>query len=313
MPRSTARWSESDGDPAQFWQAWLTDLAASLHLRPGGIAPPEADRTVQLRLIARTRLDTPVHGDTREVHALKLESGTKLDWRPGDLLLISPGPDQPERCYSIGSTPRTNDRRLLLTVALRRAVDPDGQEWLGAASALLCRALPPGGNLTARLRRHPAFNPPEDCQRPIIMLAVGCGIAPFIGFLAEREAAGSRGASWLLFGNRHLAGDFLHGERLLRWLQEGVLARLDTAFSRDPEDGRFVQHRLLAHAADVWDWMHRRNAILYACGGRATLGHVLDDVLLQVMIAGGALPPETAESALSRWQAEGRIRRDVID
>jgi hypothetical protein len=32
-----------------------------------------------------------------------------------------------------------------------------------------------------------AVNPPEDPERAIIMIATGCGIAPFIGFLAERE------------------------------------------------------------------------------------------------------------------------------
>ena len=36
----------------------------------------------------------------------------------------------------------------------------------------------------------------------------------FIGFLSEREAAGSHGASWLFFGNRYRDGDFLYGERL---------------------------------------------------------------------------------------------------
>ena len=305
--------ARADGVPAEVWQAWLASVAAPLHLRLGGVAQPEADRPVDLYLVRRTRLDDPAQGDTREVHALELESAAPMDWRPGDLLLVSPGRDQPERCYSIGSTPRANDRRLLLTVALRQSAGADGQEWTGAASGLLCRTLPVGATIPARLRRHPAFNPPEDPQRAIIMLATGCGIAPFIGFLAERAAAGSRGASWLLFGNRHRAADFLHGEQLRQWAQDGVLARVDTAFSRDIGDGGYVQDRLLGHAAEVWDWMSRRNAILYACGGQSTLGRGLDDALLHIAMAGGALSAEAAEATLGRWQAEGRIRRDMID
>ena len=300
----------ADGDPAEAWQDWLADVSQRLGVRVAAVALPEVDLPVALTLAARTRLDDPAHGGTSEVHSLTLESDADLDYRPGDLLLISPGNDVPERCYSLGSAPQADGRQLRLTVL--------AEPWTGWAGTFrrgLRPAVPhmavgrPGRAGSGAIprstrRRTPAPDHHDrDRLRYRALHRIPCG--------AGRR--GSRGASWMVFGNRHLAGDFLYGERLLRWLQEGVLARLDTAFSRDPEDGRFVQHRLLAHAADVWDWMHRRNAILYTCGGRATLGHVLDDVLLQVMIAGGALPPETAESALSRWQAEGRIRRDVID
>jgi sulfite reductase (NADPH) flavoprotein alpha-component len=303
--------ARADGDPGEVWQAWLAAVADPLHLRLGGVPQPEADQPVALRLIRRTRLDDPTHGDTREVHALELESETPLDWCPGDLLLVSPAEGEPERCYSIGSAPCLNDRRLLLTVALRQSVEPDGRERTGAASGLLCRALPLGATISARLRRHPAFNPPADPQRAIIMVATGCGIAPFVGFLAGRAAARSRGASWLLFGNRHAAGDFLHGEQLTQWARDGVLARLDTAFSRDA-DGGYVQDRLLRHAAEVWDWMGRRDAILYACGGPATLGQSLDDALLDVLTLAGGLSLAAADAMLGRWRADGRIRRDLI-
>jgi sulfite reductase (NADPH) flavoprotein alpha-component len=145
------------------------------------------------------------------------------------------------------------------------------------------------------------------------MVASGCGIAPFVGFLAEREAAGSRGASWLVFGNRHRAADFLHGERLQVWVRSGMLARLDTAFSRDPDAGAYVQHRLIEQAPDVWDWLTTRNAILYACGRLSTLGRDLDEALIAIIRSQGGLPPEEAEALLAQWRAEGRIRRDVFD
>jgi sulfite reductase (NADPH) flavoprotein alpha-component len=145
------------------------------------------------------------------------------------------------------------------------------------------------------------------------MLATGCGIAPFIGFLADREVAGSRSASWLLFGNRHRAADFLHGDQLLRWAHDGVLVRLDTAFSRDVGDGSYIQDIILRNAAEFWNWLEQRNAILYACGGQTTLGQALDDVLQQVAMAGGESSREAAAATVGRWRAEGRIRCDLID
>ncbi|CAH2602440.1 Nitric oxide synthase [Rhodovastum atsumiense] len=303
----------ADGDPAAAWRDWLATLQAPLGLRLGDAAAPEADPVVSLRLAARTRLDDPAAGETREVHAVVLESAEKLEWCPGDLVLLAPAPGAPERCYSIGSAPGQDGRRLLLTVALRRQVDADGQERLGTMSGPLCRGLEPGAMLTARLRRHPAFNPPEDPVRPVIMVATGCGIAPFIGFLGERALAGSRDASWLLFGNRHQDGDFLYGPRLQGWLREGVLARLDTAFSRDGAAPVHVTDRLVEQAAGIWEWMTGREAVLYACGGLSTLGQSLEGALHQVAMRAGGLSLAQAEAEVARWQAEGRLRRDLID
>jgi sulfite reductase (NADPH) flavoprotein alpha-component len=315
-------------------KAWLAAVSVPLSLHLQGAEQPEspgdrnelngpgfperrrhrlAARTERAVVAIRKRLDDPTKGDTREVHAVEFESATPMDWRPGDLLLISPAEDQPDRCYSIGSTPRADDRHLLLTVALRQSVGKDGTIKTGAASGLLCHDLPVGAMVHARLRRHPAFNPPEDPQRAIIMLATGCGIAPFIGFLADREVAGSRGASWLLFGNRHRGADFLHGDRLGRWARNGVLARLDTAFSRDAGVSSYVQDIVVRNAAELWNWLEKRNAILYACGGHATLGLALDDALCRVAMAGGKLSPEVAAAIVGRWRAEGRIRCDLID
>jgi sulfite reductase (NADPH) flavoprotein alpha-component len=300
----------ADGDPGPAWRAWLADLGARLRLRPQGVPEPEADRPVTLTLASRTRMDDPANGDTREVHALELHSAMPLDWRPGDLVLIAPGEGEAERCYSIGSSARVDDRRLDLTLALQERVAADGTRHLGAASSLLCRTLRPGATLRAKLRRHAAFNPPDDPAQPMIMVAVGCGIAPFMGFLEERAAAGSWGASWLIFGNRHREADFLHAERLQEWLASGVLARLDTAFSRDVDDGRHVQDVLRAQAGLLHGWMEQRGAVLYACGGQATLGAALDESL--PVVASGGADAEAGAAVLTRWRAEGRIRCDIF-
>jgi sulfite reductase (NADPH) flavoprotein alpha-component len=132
-------------------------------------------------------------------------------------------------------------------------------------------------------------------------------------FLAERTITGSRGASWLIFGNRHRDRDFLHGPRLLCWLQDGVLARLDTAFSRDHDDGAHVQDRLIQRAAEVWEWLTARDAILYACGRLSTLGHGLDEALCEIARSQGRLAPDKAEALVAAWRTEGRIRRDLFD
>jgi sulfite reductase (NADPH) flavoprotein alpha-component len=305
--------ARGDREPAEAWQDWLGDVASYLDIRAAAAIRPEADLPVTLTLQDRTRLDDPAHGETNAVWSVTLKSETTLDYRAGDLLLVSPGDAAPERCYSIGSAASADPLRIGLTVSLQTWIADDGRRGYGAASGLLCRTWQVGDSRAAWLRRHPTFNPPTDPNRPIIMVAIGCGIAPFIGFLAEREAAGSRHASWLIFGNRHRDGDFLYGPRIQKWLGDGVLARLDTAFSRDPGDGAHAQDRLTEHAAEVWDWLTARDAILYACGRLSTLGRGLDTALTGVARTQGRLEPEAADALVARWRAGGRIRRDLFD
>ncbi len=305
--------ARGDRDPAAAWQGWLRDVTAHLGIRATVAAGPEADLPVTLTFVDRARLDDPAHGGTNPVWSVTLESETALDYRAGDLLLIAPGDGSPERCYSIGSAASADGRQLSLTVSLNTWIGDDGQEHHGATSGLLCRTWRKNERAAAWLRRHPSFNLPADPNRPIIMVAAGCGIAPFIGFLAEREARGSRGVSWLIFGNRHRRADFLHGPRLRAWLQAGVLARLDTAFSRDPDDGGHVQDRLVEQAAEVWEWLTTRDAILYACGRLSTLGRGLDDALIEIARSEGGLGPDATDALLVQWRADGRIRRDLFD
>ena len=304
----------ADGDPAEAWRTWLDETSAVLHLRAAEVEAPAGDTPVELTLVKKRQLNDPSDPVTNEVWELTFESPAPLDFRPGDLLMVQPEPGEPERPYSIGSTA---GRRIRLTVALTEKRAADGSVRLGKASGLLCRGLRQGDSLRAALRRHPAFHPPEDPARPMLLVAAGCGIAPFPGFLAEREearAAGRRiGPAWLVFGNRRAASDFILRDELEGWLRSGVLTRLDTAFSRD-EGGAYAQERLRERAAEVVDLLARQDGVLYVCGRASTLGKGVEAALLEILVEQElAADRAGAERLVARWEAEGRIRRDLFD
>ena len=301
-----------DRDPAARWQGWLAEVAARLSVTLSAAAAPEGDRPVTLTLRRREELNDPADPDTNEVHALTLHSAEPMVWQPGDLLLVSPGEGEPERPYSIGASPLESHRNLALTVSLVVHDTPDGPRF-GRASHLLCRGLAEGATLQARLRRHPNFHLPEDPERPVIMVATGCGIAPFPGFLAHKAAGGYRGPMWLFFGNQKRSADYFHGARLEAWQAAGVLDRLDPAFNLDPEGGGFVQDRMIARGAELLDWLTRRDAILYACGRRATVGEGTSHALRTILGREGELSPDAAEQKLHVWEMEERLRFDLTD
>ena len=302
-----------DGVPGEAWQAWLDRAGEALGVVPGEAPAIEGDRRVRLTLRHREQLNDPADPDTSEVWRLELEAAAPLDYRPGDLLLVEPEPGEPGRPYSIGSSPLEDPRRIRLTVAVTHRVDDAGEARLGKASGLLGRRLAVGDTLDAALRRHDAFRPPEDPQRPMVLVAAGCGIAPFVGFLAERARQSAPGPVWLIFGNRRRRADAFYGAWLEAWRREGVLTRLDTAFSRDPEDGGYAPDRIREQGEELLDWMREADAVLYVCGRRATLGAGIEDALVAILAGADGVPPSEAAAELGRWRAAGRLREDLID
>lgn len=302
-----------DGEATGPWQDWLAAVGARIGVDTGSVAAPEADRPVTLTLVSRQQLNDPGDPDTHEAWSLLFQADGPLDYRSGDLLMVAPGPGEPPRPYSVSAAPGHGPERLLLTVGLTWRREADGSESLGKASGLLCRGLRPGDRLDAALRRHPAFNPPPpEADRPMILLCAGCGIAPFIGFLAEREETGARQPVWLVFGNRKRKADFFYGDLLEGWMRRGVLARLDTAFSREPEGG-YAPDRLIEAGAELLAWMDEKGAVLYACGRASTLGAGLDRALHTILAQHRGMDADAATRQIARWDAEGRLRRDLFD
>jgi sulfite reductase (NADPH) flavoprotein alpha-component len=148
-------------------------------------------------------------------------------------------PLQP-RLYSIASSPKIAAGQVHLTVEPVR-YEKRARRRGGVASTFLCDRLAAGEAVAVFVRPSEAFRlaPPD---RPMIMIGPGTGIAPFRAFLQERRATGARGRNWLFCGNPHRQTDFLYEDELLEYSRDGLLARLDTAFSRDQEHKVYVQH-----------------------------------------------------------------------
>ncbi|WP_028536230.1 PepSY domain-containing protein [Paludibacterium yongneupense] len=297
----------SAGDTG-VWRHWLGLLGVK---QEASEAPLELDPLLSLRLVSRERLDDPAQADLNETWHLSFAiEGAPHDFRPGDLLLVSPAAGERERCYSIGSSSHAAEARIELTVGMHRTRLQDGAERLGLASSFLCR-LPLGARIEAGLRRHPDFNPPLDSSRPLILIASGSGLAPFPGFITERLGVAEAGPVWLFFGNRKRNGDFFYRQQLEYAQSEGTLQRLDTAFSREPGDGRYISATLRDQGVELIRWMEECGALIYVCGGASTLGAGVEAALLD-SLAASPVAGESPTQTLERWKGEGRVKLDLF-
>ena len=271
------------------WQHQLSHLAGTSDL-PDWEAPAYGD----WRILERTLLNEGSAGAPLYRIALIPAAGALPAWEAGDLVQVrAPGdPDLP-REYSIASVPL--EGRIELLVRLQRQADGSA----GAASGWLCLDATGRDTVALRVREHARFRLGENAARPLILVGNGTGLAGLRAHLKARIDAGVV-ENWLVFGERNARADFLCRDELERWRDAGLLARLDTAFSRDGAERRYVQHVLAEQAEELRAWI-ARGAAVYVCGS------------LQGMATGvhAALADTLGSEALDQLAAEGRYRRDV--
>ena len=154
------------------------------------------------------------------------------------------------------------------------------------------------------------FAPPADGQMPMIMVGPGTGVAPFRAFLHDRAARGHRGRNWLFFGDQRREHDFLYREELEKFLLDGVLTRLDAAFSRDQQEKVYVQTRMLERGREMWAWLEA-GAHFYVCGDAKRMAKDVDTALKQIVAEHGMMSTEAAAAYVAELAKTKRYARDV--
>ncbi len=215
----------------------------------------------------------------------------------------------PARLYSIASSLKANPGEAHLTIRTVR-YEAHGRKRYGVCSVQVAERVKPGDTLPVYVHHNPEFKLPADPDVPIIMIGPGTGVAPFRSFLAEREEIGARGKTWLFFGARRFLTDFLYQLNWQRWLKEGVLTRMDVAFSRDTDQKVYVQHRMLEKSREFFAWLEE-GAHVYVCGDEKRMAKDVHAALLAIIMQEGGLSQEESEAYLAKMRQEKRYQRDV--
>ena len=234
-----------------------------------------------------------------------LEKKVKL--KPEDLLgllrKITP------RLYSIASSQEEVGEEVHLTVGLV-AYAQGSHLRFGGASGFLAHRAEEAEHVRVFVEHNNHFKLPEDDAAPVIMVGPGTGIAPFRAFIQEREARGAQGKNWLFFGDRTFTQDFLYQVEWQKYLKAGVLDQIDLAFSRDQANKVYVQDKLLAQGAAIWQWLEQ-GAYFYVCGDATHMAKDVHQALLDIVKTHGQKSPSEAEQYLNDLRKAKRYQKDV--
>ncbi len=288
------------------------DQALQHHLELTRLTPPTVQQWAKL-------------SESSELRALSENKRELIQWLHGrdllDLLQAYPikGLDAqtlvdhlrrlPPRLYSIASSQTAVDDEVHLTVASVR-YEQRGREREGVGSTWLADRLTLDETAPVFIDHNKNFRLPTNGETPIIMIGPGTGIAPFRAFMQEREALAQPGKNWLFFGDRNFRTDFLYQREWLQWRKQGLLNRLDVAFSRDGPEKVYVQHRIREAGNEFWRWLED-GAHIYVCGDANAMAPDVHEALIDVIASQGHKSRENAEQYLREMSRDKRYQRDV--
>ncbi|CAM9816058.1 unnamed protein product [Discosporangium mesarthrocarpum] len=235
------------------------------------------------------------------------------------------------RYYSISSSSLALPTQIDLTVALHTFTTPAGVERRGLASTFLVDQARPGGATVPGFVQESTFRLPEAPETPVIMIAAGSGIAPFRGFVQERDLlrrSGVRvGHTRLYFGSCSPDTNDLYK---LFFETVAALGSLDLRKTYDnwPEGAprEYPQDRVRKDSDTILGMMRSEGAHLYVCG-HGKLGTGVREALLDSLgreVSGVSPGNEgeqrkhmmaskvAAEEVLEQWKAEGRYSEDIF-
>jgi sulfite reductase (NADPH) flavoprotein alpha-component len=215
----------------------------------------------------------------------------------------------PPRLYSIASSPLAHTDEVHLTVAAVR-YETHGRQRKGVCSTYLTDLVKSGDAVQVFVQPNKNFRLPADGSTPIIMVGPGTGVAPFRAFVEHRAALGSPGKNWLFFGDQHYTDDFLYQLEWQDFLKDGVLTRLDVAFSRDQPEKVYVQDRMIQQAKELYQWL-QQGAHFYVCGDATRMAHDVHLALIAVVESQAGISREAAEAYVEDLKKTKRYQRDV--
>ena len=138
------------------------------------------------------------------------------------------------RLSSIASSQRAHLDEVHLTVGVVR-YEAWGRTRGGVASTEIADRMAPGAEVPVYLHPNTRFRLPAEGERPVDHDRPGDGhrAVPRLPGGASRDRG--HGRNWLFFGDRRAACDYLYRRELRAFSQDGLLTRIDTAFSRRPD------------------------------------------------------------------------------
>ena len=146
------------------------------------------------------------------------------------------------------------------------------------------------------------------------MAGLGTGAAPFRAFLQHRAMLVQRGEPvgpvYYYFGSRYQSQEYLYGEEVEAFIQDGTITRAGLAFSRDGNKKVYIQHKMREDAAALARMLWDDKGVFYLCGPTWPVPDVYD-ALVGALVEHADVDREKAGAFLEGLKEEERYVLEV--
>ncbi|XP_015598429.1 NADPH--cytochrome P450 reductase isoform X3 [Cephus cinctus] len=219
------------------------------------------------------------------------------------------------RYYSISSSPKLHPTTIHITAVVVEYKTPTGRINRGVTTTWLKEKHPSDPPcLVPIFVRKSQFRLPTRPATPVIMVGPGTGLAPFRGFIQERDIARKEGKevgdTILYFGCRRRHEDYLYKEELEEFEKNGTL-KLHTAFSREQAQKEYVTHLLENNKEEIWSVIGEKNGHIYICGDARNMARDVHNILVKVVMERGKMTEMEATAFIKKMDTQKRYSSDV--
>ncbi|ETE67793.1 Methionine synthase reductase, partial [Ophiophagus hannah] len=140
---------------------------------------------------------------------------------------------------------------------------------------------------------------------------------PFIMKLREKHPDYKFGETWLFFGCRHKARDYLFQDELRFFLENGVLTYLIVCFSRDvpavaeTAPPKYVQDNLRLYCKEISRILLQEKGYFYVCGDAKNMAKDVTETLVEVFTTEKGVDKLDALKILATLREEKRYLQDI--
>lgn len=207
-------------------------------------------------------------------------------------ILVSNIPHIRARLYCIASAPcRHSDKVQLL---ITDNIFGPGNSRHGLCTSFMARE----GLTTIAMRTQPGcFSYPKSQKPPIIMAALGCGVAPMLSLLMHRESlSGDKGDACLFFGCR-VKNSYPDVEKQLSdYMDQGILQHCFTSYSREGTTKSFITDELAEQSDIIWNYWRDVNCTFVYCGPPRGIPEKIRMNFVRISMEKGGMSREEAEN-----------------
>jgi pyruvate dehydrogenase (NADP+) len=215
------------------------------------------------------------------------------------------------RLYSIASA-QSHSKNLELCIILDDWTTSEGLYKSGLTTTYLKNLQAQSSSVYAKIQKG-ACALPSDSKTPLVMAGLGTGIAPLRAMCQDRYAAKLKGESIgnmsMYFGMRYRKEEFLYEDEFKMYEKEGVVSRLNPAFSRDQKHKIYIQDRIKEDGEIVYNDLVKGNGCFYLCG--SAKAQDVQKAIAQSFVQYGGMGQKEADDYITQMRLHGRYNLDV--